>query len=613
MLCLRRLAVPVLALLLAACGAEPDGFAITRDNPHVVWRAELVIADTERPPPADAAWQPVELPDSWRGSERWRSGLNGWYRITLPGPAPADATSAYLWRFSMNAAVWFNGQFIGDGGSFEEPVARNWNRPLTFALPAALWKDSPNELVVRLRTYPGFGHLLPVAVGPTALLKADHERRHFFQVTLSQIAAGVTLLALVTGAILWSVDRRDAAMPYFIGFCLEWLVYGANSWVRDIPVSAKTWWWAVHTGVDLSFWLATCCFHRLLGVRRPRIEALLLGWAAVCSLLYAVWDLPQLARFNPLLHAVSALGGVYLTVWLIRRWLEHRNPERLVFALAVVAAFVGGLFDLLLNSLLLPELWRSRFYLAHLATPLLFLGLIVVLALRAARGMRAIRSSKEDLERRVQAASAEIGAAYERERVLLAERSVAQERERIYRDLHDNLGARLLSLVYSARDERQSAMAREALAEMRTLIASSQSSGGTLAEIAPDWLVEAELRCEDAQARLTWSVEGDTTISARQREQIETILRELISNAIEHGRPSRIDVTLKVDASGLRLDVADDGCGIADPDRVDGQGIASIRSRAGDIGGSARWQHAQGGGTLCSVSIPIAVAQDGRR
>lgn len=578
---MRRLVVwpgAVLALLglLAACGLRTEGFAITRDDPHVVWRAELAIVDGERPPPESAAWQPVELPDTWRRTERWKTGLEGWYRVRLAGQAPAEPSSVYLWRFSMNAAVWFNGTFIGDGGSFDEPVARNWNRPLLLALPAALWRSGePNLLHVRLRTYPGYGHLMPVAVGPTALLKPDHERRLFLQVTLSQVAAGVTLLALLTGAILWTVDRRDAAIPYFAAFCLGWLVYGANSWVRDTPVPAKAWWWAVHSGADAAFWLAACCFHRLLGVRRPRVEALLLGWAIVCALLYAAWDLPQLARWNAVTHGVASLGGLYLSVWLVLRWLERRTPERLVFALTFAAVFAASVFDQLLSSLLLPELWRSGFYLTHLVTPLMFLGLVALLALRAARGLR-------------------------------AERAAADERERIYRDLHDNLGARLLSLVYTARDERQATLARDALAEMRSLISSGPPQGGRLGELATDWRVECELRCEDAGVALRWQQRGDTALSAGQRLQLERILRELVSNALEHAQAQSIEVTLAAGAAALDATVGDDGRGMDAGAAHRGHGLRSVRERAQQVGGQVQWQPRAGGGTLCSVHLPLA-------
>ena len=185
----------------------------------------------------------------------------------------------------------------------------------------------------------------------------------------------------------------DAALPWFIAFCGVWFVYGANTYVRDIPVPAKTWWWAVHSAIDASYWLIVCMFHRLLGVRRPRIERLLLGWALLCSGLYALWDLPQLARFNPLLHGVSTLAGLYLSLWLLGQARRRRSTEAWLFAAIFIAMYAGGIHDQLLNALVLPDLWRSRFLLLHLVMPLMFLGLIALLALRAARSVRAVREA----------------------------------------------------------------------------------------------------------------------------------------------------------------------------------------------------------------------------
>jgi len=599
----RCLLLAMLCAVAAAAAAPP--FAVDRASPYLLWQADFAITDGAPPPGPGAAWQPVPLPDSWRGSQRWQRGRDGWYRFTLPGPAPAEPVSVYLWRFSMNAAVWFNGEPVGDGGSFDEPVARNWNRPLLLALPAAMWRGGENTLLVRLRTYPGFGHLMPVAVGPTALLKPDHERRTFTQITLSQVAAGFTVLAMLTGAILWLVERRDAAQPYFVAFCLAWLVYGTNTFLRDIPVPAKTWWWAVHTSVDACYWLIVCFFHRLLGVRRPRIERLLLAWTLLCSTLYAAWSLPDLARWNPPLHGVSTLGGVYLAGWLLLQAKQRPGVETLLFALTFIAVFAGGIYDQLLNALLLPDLWRSRFYLLHLVMPVMFLGLIALLALRAARSMREVRAAKDNLEARVQAAGAQIEEVYRRERLLLAERSAAGERERIYRDLHDNLGARLLSLVYSARDERQATLARAALAEMRTLIATSQAPGGALSDLATDWRVEAELRCEDAGVGLDWRVEGDAALSGRQRLHLDSMLRELVSNALEHARCRRLGVTLQAVAGQLRLVVDDDGRGIHTGSAGAGRGLASVRDRAQALGGRAEWQQVSGGGTRCEVVFAL--------
>lgn len=597
--------------LLAAGAAAAQGFEIAEGSPYLRFDAELAVLEGAVPPGPDARWEPVRLPDSWRGAARQAQGREGWYRFVLPGPAPAEPAAAYLWRYSMNAAVWFNGHRLGDGGSFDEPVARNWNRPLFVELPTAAWRSGDNELLVRLKVYPGFGHLMPVAIGPAALLRPDYERRYFAQVTLSQVAAGITLLALATGLILWSFDRRDAAPPLLVAFSLVWLIYGANTWLRDIPVSAHTWWWAVHSAADFGSALLLALFHRIAGVHRPWIEGAALGLAALFSVLYALADLPTLARLNPWTHAVMLSFALYLLAWLALQTSRRRSLELGVATLINAVIVAGQLHDNALNLVLLPELWRSRYYLLHLVMPLLFLGLIALLALRVARSVQAVRRANVSLETRVQAAGAQLAAGYERERVLLAERSAAAERERIYRDLHDNLGAKLLSLVHRASDARQAGLARDALAEMRRVIATSQLPGARLDDLATDWQLECELRCDAAGVALDWRVAGDAELTGRQRYQLDCMLRELVSNAIEHGRPHRLSVALDATPEALTLRVVDDGSGLAGDAAAAGRGIDGVRERTRELGGSAHWQAREGGGTQVVVELPMRATAGG--
>ncbi|MFN0183738.1 MAG: ATP-binding protein [Aquabacterium sp.] len=588
-----------------AAETAPSGeaaFSTRIGDPHLLLKADLAIVDSAVPPPPGAAWTPVTLPENWRAAARWQQGINGWYRFKLPGGAPPEPQALYLWRFSMNAAVWFNGELIGDGGSFVEPVARHWNRPLLVRLPAPMWRADANELMVRLRVYPGFGHLFPPALGPARLLMPDYEDRLLSQVTLSQVATGVTLLTILAGLALWATDRRSEH-AWFVVLASLWLTYSLNNHLRDIPVSAGTWWWLVHSSVDAFYVALFGLLHRLLGVRRPRVEMLVGSAAAVCVVTYAVIDLPQLSRINPVLHGLMSLFGVYAVAWTARHGWRHRDATSAVFVVSFGLVLASGVHDQLLNALVLPVWWSDRYYLAHLTVPVMFLVFLVHLSQRLARGVAAVRQANEALEARVAAAGAEIDRAWGERHVLLAQASAAQERDRIYRDLHDNLGARLLSLVYGARDEQQANLARQALADMRTLIATSQVEGGALAALADDWRVEAELRCEDAGYQLDWSLQGDTPISGRQRYQLERIQRELLSNAIEHSRGKRIEMAWRAGNDLLTLQVRDDGIGCT----VEaGQGIDNVKARAADIGGRARWLPGAPSGTCVDVQVPLS-------
>src|SRR5262245_60922161 len=111
------------ALVLVACrrGDEP-GVLVFHD-------VRLLVVSSPTPPPDDAAgWTPAHLPDLWTAARR-RAGLEGWYRATVTLSAAPDALWAvYFPRLNMNAAVWVNGQFVGDGGRLWDPIGRRWTR-----------------------------------------------------------------------------------------------------------------------------------------------------------------------------------------------------------------------------------------------------------------------------------------------------------------------------------------------------------------------------------------------------------------------------------------------------------------------------------------------------
>ena len=604
----------VLAVAAGACGTAGaqtppaadraiDTFTVQRDDPRMLWRAELAIVDSPTPPSADAGWTKVELPDLWRDESRWRQGVAGWYRFALPAGLPSAPQAVYLWRFSMNAAVWFNGEELGRGGRFDEPVARHWNRPLLVELPRGLWRAAGdprgNELLVRLRVYPGFGHLMPPALGDTEHLRPDFERRMLWQITLGQAAAAITLLALAAAAVLWAVGRwgvqarasgsgidggsataRALALPadpaplLFAGLCACWLLYAVNGFIRDLPVAAELWWPLVHSAVDVFNFLLVLFFHRLIGVRRPRLELLLGATALACVVFYLSVALPLLARWNPLLHALMGSASLYLLVWLGVRARQRRDRASALYALAVLAIVVVSVHDQLLNALLLPDWWRRSMYMSHLLMPLLFLVFAGHLAQRLARSAQ-------------------------------AERDAQAERQRIWRDLHDHVGARLLSLVHGARDDTQAALARDALTQLRRLVDSARQRGGAIADLAAEWRLECELRCEQAGIGLLFEASGDGKLDARERDAIEGSLRELVTNTIRHAGARQLQVRLDASPTATRLDVLDDGVGLPAQPRP-GQGLANIRQRVAELGGQVAWSTAAGGGTCCRIELPTA-------
>jgi signal transduction histidine kinase len=90
------------------------------------------------------------------------------------------------------------------------------------------------------------------------------------------------------------------------------------------------------------------------------------------------------------------------------------------------------------------------------------------------------------------------------------------------------------------------------------------------------------------------------------------IAQEAVRNAIQHGKPTRIGLTLSERNSLVTLTVEDDGVGVPEiAPRREGLGIRIMAHRAAMIGGSFAIEPAPTGGTIVTCSIPKASATSG--
>jgi signal transduction histidine kinase len=90
------------------------------------------------------------------------------------------------------------------------------------------------------------------------------------------------------------------------------------------------------------------------------------------------------------------------------------------------------------------------------------------------------------------------------------------------------------------------------------------------------------------------------------------IAQEAVRNAIQHGKPKRIGITLAERNGLVTLTVEDDGIGVPETaPKSGGLGIRIMAHRAAMIGGSLAVEPAPTGGTIVTCSIPKAAATSG--
>ena len=84
------------------------------------------------------------------------------------------------------------------------------------------------------------------------------------------------------------------------------------------------------------------------------------------------------------------------------------------------------------------------------------------------------------------------------------------------------------------------------------------------------------------------------------------IFQEALTNVVRHAEASAVDVHLETDGQWLRLEVSDDGKGIAaDAHEPGSLGLLGIRERARRLGGTAKVSAAPSGGTIVSMRVPL--------
>ncbi|MFP5383715.1 MAG: sensor histidine kinase [Gammaproteobacteria bacterium] len=183
------------------------------------------------------------------------------------------------------------------------------------------------------------------------------------------------------------------------------------------------------------------------------------------------------------------------------------------------------------------------------------------------------------------------------------------ERERIRRDIHDDLGAKLLTLLHTTPEECQP-LVREALDDLRSLVRALEQGEVRLCDAVDGWQAEARRRCSDASVALQWQspdIPELLSLGARAHANLTRVLREAVSNALRHAQPSTLRIGVGLTSTMLSLEVANNGKILSLPEWSTGRGRQIMQGRISELGGSVRWQVDEGECRLL-VAIPLAEA-----
>jgi len=206
---------------------------------------------------------------------------------------------------------------------------------------------------------------------------------------------------------------------------------------------------------------------------------------------------------------------------------------------------------------------------------------------------------------------------------------VFAERARVSREIHDTLlqslaaiGVELETIATQLEPSQDPAReglrrlrrqvghclreARESILELRNNSMKPRALVDVLRELAEHTTKSKGIRTEFSVTGRTRACSGDADV------QLLRIAQEAVANAVKHGRATQIHITLHFEKDGVRLTIADNGCGFVpeerDPAPASGEhlGLLTMRERAARLRGRLALVSNPGAGTTIEAAVPLA-------
>jgi len=240
-------------------------------------------------------------------------------------------------------------------------------------------------------------------------------------------------------------------------------------------------------------------------------------------------------------------------------------------------------------------------------------------------GQRLFTVILRDVTERVRAEEALLGSRDEIRMLGLAAQNLReQEKSRVARELHDELGQALTALKIDVgwlRDQaiNQAPAIQSKLGSMQMLldgtVAATRRISADLRPLvlddlglaaAADWLVENFTSRTGIPCELVVGP-GIDHLRDPHATTMFRVLQESLTNIAKHAGATRVEVTLAREFGRVQLLVRDDGCGFPPdaPRRSGSFGLLGLRERAGLLGGEVTIDSAPGRGTIIDMQLPL--------
>jgi signal transduction histidine kinase len=199
-----------------------------------------------------------------------------------------------------------------------------------------------------------------------------------------------------------------------------------------------------------------------------------------------------------------------------------------------------------------------------------------------------------------------------------------EERTRIAREIHDDLGQSLTALkmdvlgLLAAPQPRESPLRDRVESTLDAIVVAVQRIAAELRPSILDDLgliaaVESDARLFEERTGIECelSLPDEIELEPARAAAIYRIIQEALTNVARHSNASRVELRMRPRRDDLLIDIRDDGRGVTDAElhASSSIGLIGMRERAALVGGTVAVEGIPGRGTIVSVCIPLVVEE----
>jgi signal transduction histidine kinase len=558
-------------------------------------------------PPVEADWRRITA-DTLIDAPIRRDRFNSSWIAIDPPYGTGVRLGVYLPYPQANAAVYLGDRFVGSGGAMERPLPF-YMRSLYVPLPADV--DRTETIYLHIARERGYLEANGVIVGPHRLLADQYRTDRLVNLWLPGIVATLMLgLALSMFVMYLMSTRHFAYFGLYAVIVVLWALHTIHGLMNFVPFHHWTWkaliylllWWAILTPA-----FANQFFE--LGYRRLETATIAGGALLTLPIFWLLFDFRIEALYDyyrlgwvpyVLLCSICAFCLYAIASW--RYWSFEALGLYFVAAIGLIFGVRDHLFDFY------PDMPGTTYYTKFVAMgQIAFINLLI--ARRYSRSERDLVLLNRELEDRVDEKARELEAGYEERRVLERQKTLAEERERLMRDMHDGLGGQLIQALAVSEQAQAPRELREslerALIDLRLIVDSISPEQDDLVSLLASFRHRSQRVWEKSGIRLHWNMRDVPEIRLGPEASLHVlrIVQEASTNALKHSGAANVRFAASHTDGEIRVEIEDDGKGF-DPDAVhNGHGLANMRRRAAEAG--VRLSIDSGGpGTRIVIGMP---------